>query len=118
MPAAPVAFKQAQVSVSLRGATTVAIDTAQIILMDQTLHHLPTLFALAEEFEANMDANLITTVVPGVVIIVGAFAGLIGYSAAIMIFTMGLAAGVINAMAPCFHAAFLNAAGAQETAAS
>lgn len=95
-----IALKQAQVSISLRGATTLATDTAQIIMMDQTLAQLPVLFASSEEFEGNMQKNLLTTVVPGVVIIGGALVGLVSYGASIVFFSAGLTVGVVNAMLP------------------
>ncbi len=97
-----IALKKANVSISLRGASTIATDTAQIILMDQTLNELQTLFELSEQFESNMHTNLMTTVVPGVIIIGGAFAGLIGYGSSIGVFTVGLVAGITNAMRPRF----------------
>lgn len=95
-----IALKQAQISISLRGATTIATDTAQIIMMDQTLAQLPTLFIEAAAFEGNMQANLLTTVVPGVVIIGGALTGVVGFGASIALFSAGLGVGVINAMLP------------------
>ncbi len=95
-----IALKKAHVSISLRGAATIATDTAQIILMDQTLNHLETLFTTADAFEKNMTTNFKTTVVPGIIIIGGAFAGLIGYATSIPIFIIGLGAGVYNAMLP------------------
>jgi len=49
-----IALKQADVSLSLRGAATVATDTAQMILMDQTLHRLDQVFELARQLKANM----------------------------------------------------------------
>ncbi len=49
-----IALKKAQVSISLRGAATVATDTAQIILMEQSLRRLPYLFTLADEFNHNV----------------------------------------------------------------
>ena len=97
-----IALKTANVSVSLRGASTIATDTAQIILMDQTLNQLESLFELSEHFESNMQGNLMSTVIPGMVIIGGAFGGLVGYAKSIGIFTAGLAAGVTNAMHPRF----------------
>lgn len=95
-----VALKQANVSVSLRGASAIATDTAQIILMDETLNQLPHLFALSHEFEANMKVNLVTSVVPGVIIIGGAFLGVVGYAGAILWFNLGLGAGLINSLLP------------------
>ena len=47
-------MRQADVSIPLRGATTAATDTAQIILMDASLNQLLTLFELAEEFNRNL----------------------------------------------------------------
>ncbi|MEM7343433.1 MAG: heavy metal translocating P-type ATPase [Chloroflexota bacterium] len=98
-----IALKTAHVSVSLRGASTVATDTAQIILMDQTLKNLETLFETAQAFEKNMSINYRTTVVPGVIIIGGAFTGLLGFATAIPIVVAGLAVGVYNAMLPRFE---------------
>ena len=49
-----IALKQAHVSVSIMGATTVATDTAQIVLMDGTLVQLDTLFDLAERYERDL----------------------------------------------------------------
>lgn len=68
-----IALKSAQVSISLKGASTVAIDTAQIILMDGTLNHLEQLFQLANEFENTMHTNFITTIVPGIICIGGVY---------------------------------------------
>ena len=98
-----VALKQAEVSVSLRGASAIATDTAQIILMDETLNQLPHLFGLSREFEANMKVNLMTSVVPGVIIIGGAFLGIVGYPGAIIWFNLGMGAGLINSLLPLFR---------------
>ena len=97
-----IALKKANVSISLGGASTIATDTAQIILMDQTLNELETLFELSQEFEHNMHINLMTTVVPGLIIIGGAFAELIGYGSSIGISTVGSVVSVTNVMWPRF----------------
>ncbi len=68
--------------------------------MDETLNQLPHLFALSREFEANMKVNLITSVVPGVIIIGGAFLGMVGYAGAIIWFNLGLGAGLLNSLLP------------------
>lgn len=95
-----VALKQAQMSVSLKGASTMATNTAQIILMDETLNQLDRLFELSEEFEANMKVNLATSVVPGMIIIIGAFMGVIGYAGAVLWFNLGMSAGLVNSLLP------------------
>jgi len=98
-----IALKKAQVSISLRGASTIATDTAQIILMDQTLNQLEELFTISKQFESNMQLNLVSTVVPGVMIIGGAFLGVVGYAASTALFFAGMTAGVANAMRPQFN---------------
>jgi cation transport ATPase len=45
-----IALKQADISVSLKGAATAATDTAQIILMDADLGHLVTLIDMGRQF--------------------------------------------------------------------
>ncbi len=62
-----IAMKKAHVSVSLRGASTVATDTANIILMDGTLRGLDKLFELSEDFDKNMNTALKLAVVPGLI---------------------------------------------------
>lgn len=52
-----IALKKAHVSVSLRGASTAATDTAQIILMSQNLQQLCRLFDLSQEFTATLDRS-------------------------------------------------------------
>ena len=99
-----IALKTAQVSISLRGATTIATDTAQIILIDETLNQLERLFILADEFEANMQINLITTIVPAVVIIGGVFLGVVGYASGLVLFWAGGISGMLNAMRPLLQA--------------
>ncbi len=52
-----IAMQKAQVSISLRGATTAATDTAQIILMGGHLNQLLYLFQISEEFDRNIQHN-------------------------------------------------------------
>jgi heavy metal translocating P-type ATPase len=52
-----IALKTADVSVSLRGATTAATDTAQVVLMDAHLSQLITLIELVDELHKNLDLN-------------------------------------------------------------
>ncbi|MGH8477406.1 MAG: heavy metal translocating P-type ATPase [Methylococcales bacterium] len=52
-----IALRQAEVSVSLRGATTVATDAAQVVLMDDDLSQLRVLWELARGYEYRIDAN-------------------------------------------------------------
>ena len=52
-----IALRQAEVSVSLRGATTVATDAAQVVLMDDHLDQLRLLWGLSRGFEHSVSIN-------------------------------------------------------------
>ena len=52
-----IALRQAEVSISLRGATTVATDAAQVVLMEDDLAQLRTLWELALGFERSLADN-------------------------------------------------------------
>jgi len=95
-----IALKTADVAVSLRGATTIATDMAEIVFMDSTLGQLPGLFTLADEFAANMRVNLVASMVPGIVGIAGTL--LFGWGMAICVFLMQTSTpvGVYNALKP------------------
>ncbi len=68
-----IALKKAHVSVSLRGASTLASDTAQIVFMDGSLKQLPRLFELADALARNMKGNLITLIAPAPVLLGGVY---------------------------------------------
>ncbi|RKZ43530.1 MAG: heavy metal translocating P-type ATPase [Candidatus Parabeggiatoa sp. nov. 3] len=68
-----IALKQANVSISLRGASTAATDTAQIILMDGQLNKLKPLFEIAQAFESNMHTNYWLAIIPGTICLGGLF---------------------------------------------
>ncbi|MFN9645243.1 MAG: heavy metal translocating P-type ATPase [Cyanobacteriota bacterium] len=52
-----IALRTAEVSISLRGATTVATDAAQVVLMKDDLNQLKLLWELAWGFEESLGAN-------------------------------------------------------------
>lgn len=95
-----IALKQAQVSISLRGATSVATDTAQIVLMDATLNQLPTLFEMVTQFDRTMKAVFAAATIPDLAIVGGIFLAKLGIIGAIAIYNTGLIAGVGVAMLP------------------
>ncbi len=68
-----IALKQADVSVSLRGASSIATDTAEVILMDGTLSQLEELFILAEDYEQNMKLTTNAVILPCIINFGGAF---------------------------------------------
>jgi len=95
-----IALKTAHVSVSLKGASTIATDTAQIVLMDASLKHLPQIFDLAKELDKNLNAGLATTIVPCVLTISGVFLAHLTVVGSLVLFNAGLMAGVANSMRP------------------
>ncbi|MCX6044245.1 MAG: HAD-IC family P-type ATPase [Chloroflexi bacterium] len=68
-----VALKQADVSISLRGATTAATDTAHIVLMDADLQQLLPLFDLVQDFAVNQRKLMFAVLTPGAVGLFGIF---------------------------------------------
>jgi Cu2+-exporting ATPase len=91
-----IALKSAQISISLKGASTAATDTAQIILMDGTLKHLESLFQLSDEFEDTMHTNFLTTIVPGVICIGGVYFLHFGLAASVTTYYIGSGVGLTN----------------------
>ena len=98
-----IALKKADVSISLRGATTIATDTAQIVLMDQSLAKLGDLLDLAKNFDKTIQQGFWTTVVPGVICIGGVFFLHFGIVAAEILFQLGFFSGLGVAMLPLFN---------------
>jgi Cu2+-exporting ATPase len=95
-----IALKSAQVSISLKGASTAATDTAQIIFMDGTLNHMEQLFQLADEFEETMHTNFLTTIVPGVICIGGVYFLHFGIAMGMGLYYVSTAVGVSNTLWP------------------
>ena len=52
-----IALRQAEVSISLRGASTVATDAAQVVLMENDLSQLRLLWELAKGYDESITAN-------------------------------------------------------------
>jgi len=95
-----IALKQANVSISLCGASTVATDTAQIILMDGNLKKLKALFEISKSFEKNMNTNYFASMMPGVITLTGVFFFNMGLIGAMAVYFSSKAFGLANAMHP------------------
>ena len=68
-----IAIKKANVSISLKGATSIATDLAQVILMDGSLSRLCELFDIGKSLETNLQNTLKILLVPVILDIGGAF---------------------------------------------
>lgn len=95
-----LAMKTANISISLSGATSIATDTAQIVLMDGSLRHLPDLLDIAAELKRNLNRGWLFNIVPGTLTIFGAFFWHFSIITAILLTQSGLALGVVNAILP------------------
>jgi Cu2+-exporting ATPase len=95
-----IALKSAQLSISLKGASTVATDTAQIIFMDGTLTQLEHLFRFMDEFEDTMKKSLITSILPGVISIGGIYFLHFGIATAMGLTYLGGLTGLGNSLLP------------------
>lgn len=95
-----VVLKQANVSASLSGATTVAKDAAQIIFIDHDLSHLSYLIDLSKQYNRTMRAGMLTCIAPGLVTIGGVFVAGFGLIASEVLFNVGMVSGLAVAMKP------------------
>jgi len=95
-----IALKKANVSISLRGASSAATDSAQIILMNQNLKQLICAFDVAQNFETNMKLNLTATIIPGVITVFGAFFLGFGIAHSVILNDIGVIIGASNAIWP------------------
>jgi heavy metal translocating P-type ATPase len=98
-----IALKKADVSISLRGATTVAIDTAQIVLINEDLSHLTHLLTLAAEFEKNQKTNMWISTIPSVICTGGVFLFNFGIYTSFIIYYLSMGGGIINTMRPLIN---------------
>lgn len=95
-----IALKQAQVSISLRGATSAATDTAHIVLMDESLAQLPHLFALVDQFDATQRHTLLAVLGASALSLAGIYTLGWGLRATTILDQMSLALGTAVVMRP------------------
>ncbi len=95
-----IALKKANVSISLQGASTAAMDTAGIILMSKNLTQLPYLFELANGLNDNIKNSFASALVPGAIGISGVFLLHFGIYSSLILYIGSLVMGTANAMSP------------------
>lgn len=93
-----IALKAAQVSVSFHGASTIATDAAQVVMIEESLETLLLLFELSRSLDANMQLSyrismVSTGAVIGATILFGA-----GLAGAVVVANIARVTGLINAM--------------------
>ncbi|MDM8552602.1 heavy metal translocating P-type ATPase [Desulfobacterales bacterium HSG2] len=96
-----IAMKKANVSVSLVGASSVATDMAQVILMDGTLSCLSDFFTISKELDAGLRQSLLIGAITGATNLAGVFLLDFGVITSIVLtkcFIFGI--GIPHAMLP------------------
>jgi Cu2+-exporting ATPase len=95
-----IAMKKAEVSISLSGATTIATDVAQVVLLDGTLIHLPFLFDLSSGLNRNLNRSLVINVVPSAMALYGVLFFNFGMLTSVLVSQSPLVLGAANAYIP------------------
>lgn len=98
-----IALKGADVSISISGATHIATDTAQIVLMDGTLRQLIATFALARAYRANLRTSAALTLTTGLFTLGGIFVLNFRVFSSVVLYNLNLIASVANAMQPALR---------------
>ncbi len=79
------ALSHAEIGVSLKGASTIAVDVADVIFMDGTLTKFHYLFEVAANLQTNVKRSFLMIAIPNTVCIVGAFMGFFGLKASLVL---------------------------------
>jgi Cu2+-exporting ATPase len=98
-----IALQEANVSVSIRGASSVATDTAEVILMDQDLNRLTDLFHLAKEYDDNVKSTSRMVTVPSVLNLGLGLVPQVGIAASIGLSAFSVLASFGNSTWPLFR---------------
>ncbi|MEM7535184.1 MAG: heavy metal translocating P-type ATPase [Chloroflexota bacterium] len=95
-----IALKTANVSISLRDASTAATDSAAIILMNSNLNQLIPLLDIANSLETNLNRGMAMTIVPGIICVGGVIFFHFGLFSGLVLYYGGLVASLSNALIP------------------
>lgn len=95
-----IALKRANVSVSLRGATTVATDTAQLVFMDDKLWKLCEFIDISKQLEHNINTSWVIILIPNLFCIAGAFFLGFGVMASVLANNVAAIGALANGLRP------------------
>ncbi|BBL74401.1 heavy metal translocating P-type ATPase [Methylomagnum ishizawai] len=104
-----IALKKANVSISLRGATSIATDTAHIVFMEQGLGKLCELRDIARELDKNIARSWGMIVAPNVACILGVFTLGFGIGASVLTNNVAALGALANGVWPMRKVAHLEA---------
>jgi heavy metal translocating P-type ATPase len=95
-----IALKRADVSVSLRGASSIATDTAQIVFMEESLQKLLHLRDISRDLQRNIDRSWRMIVGSNLVCVAGAFFAGFGVMHSMVFNQIGGVLSVTNGLLP------------------
>ena len=95
-----IALKRADVSISLRGAASIATDTAQILFLDEGLARLCELRDIAADLDRNVRRSWRMLVVPNAVCVAGVFTLGWGVMASVVLNNVSALAALANGLLP------------------
>lgn len=97
-----IALRKSHVSVSMKGASTVAVDTAQIIMMHGNLSGIPMIFDYAHDFYINTNVSFGIVLTPMLIGVGGVFFLHFGLFHSTLLGVSSLVIGLANSMVPVF----------------
>jgi heavy metal translocating P-type ATPase len=104
-----IALKKANVSISLRGASSVATDTAQVVFMEDSLTKLVQLHDVSRQLHRNINTSWALIVIPNLLCIGGAFFAGFGVMHSMVFNQIGGMLAVANGLLPLRQASRLKA---------
>jgi Cu2+-exporting ATPase len=113
-----IALKKANVSISLRGASSIATDTAQVVFMEDSLLKLVQLHDVSRDLHRNINTSWALILVPNLLCIAGAFLMNFGVMHSMIFNQIGGMLAIGNGLRPLRNAASVKAAKEQRLLAS
>jgi Cu2+-exporting ATPase len=104
-----IALKKANVSISLRGASSIATDTAQIVFLEEGLAKLCELRDVARKLDQNVKRSWGMILAPNIACIVGVFTMGFGIMASVVTNNVAALAALANGVLPLREVARLEA---------
>jgi len=95
-----IALKKANVSISLRGASSIATDTAHIVFLEEGLAKLCELRDIARDLDHNVKRSWSMILAPNIACIVGVFTMGFGIMASVVTNNVAALAALANGMLP------------------
>jgi heavy metal translocating P-type ATPase len=95
-----IALKKANVSISLRGASSIATDTAQVVFMEESLAKLTQLYDISQDLQRNINRSWALILAPNILCIGGAFFAGFGVMHSMLFNQVGAIFAVGNGLLP------------------